>query len=89
MKGFGRIILRIYNLDTYEQVVIHICGFYGVQGGNYFRVEPVRRSEVEARVRKLRNGRAARKDEISGELVKSGVDVMVDSIWGACNSLLE
>ena len=31
---YGRIILRIYIIDTQEQVAIHICGFDGVQRGN-------------------------------------------------------
>ena len=40
-----------------------MCGFDGVQGGNYFEGEPIRRTEVEVRVGKLKNGKAAGKDK--------------------------
>ena len=26
----------LYNIDTYEQVAVHMCGFDGVRSGNYF-----------------------------------------------------
>ena len=44
-------------------------GFDGVLRGNYFRGELVRRTEVEVRVERLRNGKAAVKDEITGEMI--------------------
>ena len=36
----------IYNIDTEEKVVVQICGFDGVQRGNYSVGEPIRRSDV-------------------------------------------
>ena len=36
-----------FNIDTQEQVAVHMCGFYGVQRGNYFGEEPIRRTEGE------------------------------------------
>ena len=39
-----------------------MCGFHGVQIGNYFREKPITRTEVEVRVRKLKNGKSAGKD---------------------------
>ena len=36
-----------------------MCGFAGGQRGNYFGGEPIRRTEVEVRVGKLKNGKAA------------------------------
>ena len=42
----------LYNIDAKEQVLVHMCGFDGIQRGNYFR-EPIKRSEVEVRVGKL------------------------------------
>ena len=27
----------LYNIDTQEQVLVHMCGFDGAQRGNYFR----------------------------------------------------
>ena len=43
-----------------------MCGFDGIRRGNYFGGEPVGRAEVEVRVSKLKNGKAAGKDEITG-----------------------
>ena len=36
----------LYNIDTQEQVAIPLCGFDGVQRGNYFGGELIRRMEV-------------------------------------------
>ena len=41
--------------------------FGGIRRGNYFREEPIERAEVEVRVGKYKNGKAAVKDEITGE----------------------
>ena len=57
-----------------------MCGFFGIQRGNQFRGEPTGRAEVEVRVGKLKNGKAAGKDEITGEMIKSGGMRMVDWI---------
>ena len=35
-----------------------MCGFDGVERDNYFGGEPIRRTEIEGRVRKLMNGKA-------------------------------
>ena len=42
------------------------------QRGNYFVGESIRRAEVQVRVGKLKNGKAAVKDEITGEMIKGG-----------------
>ena len=73
-KYFG----DLYNIDTQEQVVVHVCGFDTVQRGNYFGGEPIRRTEVEVRVGKLKNGKAAGKDEVTGEMIKGGGKRVVD-----------
>ena len=52
------------------------------------RREPIRRNNVEARVGRLKNGKAAGKDEVTGEMVKSG-DVVVDWIWRLFNMAFE
>ena len=44
----------LYNIDTQEQVSVHMCGFYGIWRGNYFEGEPIGRAEVEVRVGKLK-----------------------------------
>ena len=40
-------------------------GFDEIRRGNYFGGEPIERAEVEVRVGKLKNGKAASKDEIT------------------------
>ena len=40
-----------------------MCGFDGIQRGNYFGEEPIGRAEVELRVGKLKNWKAMGKDE--------------------------
>ena len=54
-------------------------GFNEVQRG-YFGEEPIRRMEVEVRVGKLKNGKSAGKDDVTGEMKK-----VVDWIWSLCN----
>ena len=75
----------LYNIDTQEQVAVHMCGFDGIQRGNYFGGEPVGRAEVEVRVGELKDGKAAGKDEITGEVIKDGGDSAADWIWRLCN----
>ena len=73
--GSGR---SISNIDTQEQVAVHMCGFDGIQRGNYFRGEPIGKADVEVRVGKFMNGKAAGKDEIKGENIKGGGDRVMD-----------
>ena len=70
----------IYNVETQEQVRALMCGYDGIQIGNYFGEEPIIKIEVEERVKKINNGKAAGKDEVTEEMVKVGGDVMVDWI---------
>ena len=46
-----------------------MCGFDGVQRGNYFRGDPIRRAEVEVRVKNHKNRKAADTDEATGEMI--------------------
>ena len=46
--------------------------FDGIQKSNF---QPIKRTEVELRVRKLKNGKVAGKDEFTGEMVKGGLDL--------------
>ena len=54
-----------------------MCGFDGTRRGNYFGGEPIRRAEVQVKIGKLKNGKVAGKDEITGEMIKCGGDRMV------------
>ena len=40
----------LYNIDTQEQVAVHMCGFDKVLRGNYFGREPIKRTDVEVSV---------------------------------------
>ena len=55
----------LYNIDTQEEVAFQMCDFDGVRRGNYFGGEPIRRTGVEVRVGKFKNGKAAGKDEVT------------------------
>ena len=58
----------LYNIDTQEQVAVHLCAFDGVWRGNYFRGKLIRRTEVDLRLGKLKNEKAADTDDIIGDL---------------------
>ena len=47
-----------------------MCDFDGIRRGNNFEEKPIGRAEVEMRVQKLNNGKAAGNDEITGEMKK-------------------
>ena len=53
-EGFGKKKFKdLYNINTQEEVLVHMCGYDGVRRGNYFGGEPIRKIEVEERVKKL------------------------------------
>ena len=66
-----------------------MCGFDGIQRGNYFGGETIGRAEVELRMGRLKNGKAAGKDEIIGEMIKGGGDRVMVWIWRLCNMAFE
>ena len=39
----------LYNIDTQEEVTVHICGLDGIRRSNYLGGEPIERAEVELR----------------------------------------
>ena len=45
-----------------------MCGFDGVWRGKYFGGKAIRRTEVEVKVRELKNGETTGKDEVTGEM---------------------
>ena len=54
-------------MNTQVQAAVHMCGFNSIQRG-----EPIRRTEVQVRVERLKNGKAAGKNKITGEIIKGG-----------------
>ena len=80
----------LYNIHTQEEhVAVHMYGFDGIRRGNYFGEEPIGRAEVEVRMGKLNNGKAAGKDENTEEMIKGGGDRVVDWIWRLYNMSFE
>ena len=57
--------------------------------GGYFGGEPVGRADVEVRLGKLKNEKAADKDEITEEMIKGGGDRVVEWLWRLCNMAFE
>ena len=57
-----------------------MCGFDVVWRGIYFGGEPIRRTEVEVRVGKLKNEKAADKDEVTGEMIKGVSNRVVEAV---------
>ena len=70
---------ELYNIDAQEKVAVHMCDFDGIQRGNYFGGDPTERAEVLVRVGKLKSGKAADKDRITGGMIKGGGDRVVGS----------
>ena len=66
-----------------------MCGYDGVRSENYFEGEPIRKIEVKERVKELKNGKSAGKDEITEQMVKGGGDMVVDWIWKLYNMTFE
>ena len=79
----------LYNLDTQEEVAIPMCGFDGIRRVNYFGGELMGRAEVEVIVGKLKNGKSAGKDEVTGEMIKGGGDRVMDWICRLYNMVFE
>ena len=79
-RNWKKYFKDLYNLDTQEEIRVHMCGYDGVRRGNYFGGEPMRKIEVEERVKKLKNGRATGKDDVTGEMLKGGGDEVADWI---------
>ena len=60
----------LYNIDTQKQVAGHMCGFHVIWRGNYIEGKVNGRVEIEVRAGKLKHGKDAGKDEITGEMIK-------------------
>ena len=70
----------LYNVDTQDQVENHLCGFVRGSKRQLLLGEPIKRTEVKVRAGKLKNGKAAGKDEITREMIKGEGDRVVDLI---------
>src|SRR5678815_3272518 len=75
---------NLYNINSNEEVIVNVCGFDGTRRKRYFGDEVISMEEVMGRVRKL-NGKPAGIDEITGEMIKNGGEMVIDWIWKLCN----
>ena len=73
----------LYNMYNQKCVAVNMCGFDGFGG------VLINRNEAEAKVRKFKNGKAAGKHEVMGEMIKGGSDMAVEWIRRLCNMALE
>src|SRR5678815_3512449 len=67
-----------------------MCVGLMVQGIGILMDEVISKEEIMGRVRKLKNGKSASIDEITGEMIKNGGEMVIDWIWKLCNkSIME
>ena len=81
VAGTGLSVINKYKIYFGDStgVAVHMRGFDEVQRGKYFGGELIKRSEVEMRMGKLRNGKTAGKDEgVTEDVIKDGGDMVVD-----------
>ena len=79
----------LHNIGRNEEVTVNVCGFDGIRRNGYFGNEAISKEEVRGRVRKLKNGKAAGIDEITGEMIKNGGERVIDWIWKLCKKAFE
>ena len=60
-------------MDSEEWVAINITGFGGARRGHYFGEETVNRTDMKMTMKKLKNSKAAGKDEVAREIIRVGV----------------
>ena len=63
-------------METQQQVAGYMCGFDGVQRGNYFGGESIG-TKVEVRVGKLRNMKVAYMYQSTGNMVNGGGEMVL------------
>ena len=67
-----------------------VCGFDGARRNRYFGDEVISKEEVMGIVRKLKNGKSAGIDEITGQMIKNGGEMVIDWIGKLCkNAFME
>ena len=71
---------NLHNINSNDEVLVNVCGFDGTRRNRYFGDEVISKEEVMGRVRKLKNGKSAGIDEITGEMIKNGGEMAIDWI---------
>ena len=70
LKRLERNILRICIKFTQTSRLRLMFGFHGAKMGYYFGGEPVSRAVVEKESGKLKSGKAARRADVKGEMMR-------------------
>ena len=68
---------NLFNVDMKEYVAVTICAFICARSGSYFRGETVSRVEMEARLTKRKQVDSADKGEVTGEMIKSEIELVI------------
>src|SRR5678816_1679135 len=76
---------NLHNINSNDEVIVNVCGFDGARRNRYFGDKVISKEEVMGRVRKLKNGKSAVIDEITGEMIKNEGEMVIDWIWKLCN----
>src|SRR5678815_2201343 len=71
---------NLYNIGRNDEVIMTVCVFDGTRRNRYFGDEVISKEEEMGRVRKLKNGKSAGIDEITGEMIKNGGKMVIDWI---------
>src|SRR5678815_4789355 len=77
---------NLHNIGSNKEVIVNVCGFDGARN-RYFGHDVISKEEVMCRARKLKNGKSTVIDEITGEMIKNGGEMMIDWIWKLCNRM--
>src|SRR5678815_1965780 len=78
---------NLHNIGSNEEVIVNVFGFDGARRNRYFGDEVISKEEVTGRVRKLKNGKFAGIDQITGEMIKNRGEMVIDWIWKFCNKM--
>lgn len=81
--------VELYNVGTQEGANVNMFGFAGVKRVMYRGQEPISWCEVEKAVKKLKNGKSAGVDEITGEMLKMGGVCVMEWLWKLCCKVFE
>ena len=80
---------QLYNVDIGARAKVNLFGFEGVSRSMYRGNESISMQEVERAVKRLKNGKAAGVDEITGEMIKFGGMCVKEWLWKLCCKAFE
>ena len=78
---------NLHYVGSNEEVIVNVCGLDGLRRNMYLGDEAITREEVIG-VRKLKNGKSAGIDGMTGEMIKNGGKRVIEWIWKLLKKLL-